>query len=83
MGCLAVVAWPYPLNIAQSAPPAVSTVGLIAIIMAVLVVLLMLALLILPVPVLLVVPTFEIGLVLVAAGAAANGCRFVLANDSD
>ena len=83
MGCQAVIAWPYPLNVAQSAPPAVSTVGFMVILMAVLVVFYVLALLIMPVPVLLVIPTFEIGVGLVAVGAAANGCRFVLANDSD
>ena len=83
MGCQAVIAWPYPLNVAQSAPPAVSTVGFMVILMAVLVVFYVLALLIMPVPVLLVIPTFEIGVVLVAVRAAANGCRFVLANDSD
>ena len=83
MGCQAVIAWPYPLNVAQSAPPAVSTVGLMAILMAVVVVVLMLALLVIAVPVLPVIPAFEIGVGLVAVGAAANGCRFVLANDSD
>ena len=69
MGCQAVIAWPYPLNVAQSAPPAEITIGLMVILIAVLVVFFVIGLLIVPVLVLLVVR------IVVLRASASNGIR--------